>query len=310
MAADMNNVNAHASGGGYNSGSRSSGSGSFQRSSFMIDAMSGLAGGVSNVIVGMPFDVVKTRAQVTPNASFPAVLSHILQREGPRGLWRGVAGPIVAYPLDVCINMSVYAEMRRRMDGTDNKPFVVNACAGAVSGTMITAVTTPAELVKTTLQTRKLQNGNKDVGPFNTLRAIVNAEGPLGLYRGFAAMLLREVPGNALFFVSYEELKSLVRQMTNSEETGVVVGGGCAGAVYWTAVMPVDAIKTRIQAARCAGTSTTMGIFQAAQNVYREGGLRAFFKGWVPAVARAFPANAALFTVVESTRDALCSFNQ
>ena len=67
----------------------------------------------------------------------------------------------------------------------------------------------------------------------------------------------------------------------------------------WIPVFPVDTIKSRLQSAE--GNPTIGGTISG---LYRAGGIKAFFPGIGPAMARAVPANAATFLGVELAHQA------
>ena len=76
--------------------------------------------------------------------------------------------------------------------------------------------------------------------------------------------------------------------------------GGAAGVAMWIPVFPVDTIKSRLQSAE--GNPTISGTIK---QLYARGGLKAFFPGLAPAMARAVPANAATFLGVELAHQAM-----
>ena len=58
----------------------------------------------------------------------------------------------------------------------------------------------------------------------------------------------------------------------------------------WTCSIPTDVVKTRIQSGKTPrGTSYAT----AFADVYREHGVRGYYRGFVPTILRAFPANGA-----------------
>jgi hypothetical protein len=59
----------------------------------------------------------------------------------------------------------------------------------------------------------------------------------------------------------------------------------------WTAVLPLDVAKTRIQTAQ-PGSSMDTGVMRQLQLLWREGGRKRLWAGYTPTVARAIPANA------------------
>jgi len=134
----------------------------------------------------------------------------------------------------------------------------------------------------------------------NCTRSIIRNRGILGMYKGLSPTLLREVPGGLAYFTCYEVLKkSLTNVGQAPSQATLLVSGGIAGVVYWGSTYPFDIIKTRIQtdsdvAPRYRSTA------DCARAIYRESGLRGFFRGASPALVRAFPANAACFFLYET----------
>jgi hypothetical protein len=59
----------------------------------------------------------------------------------------------------------------------------------------------------------------------------------------------------------------------------------------WTAVLPLDVAKTRIQTAQ-PGNRMDTGMLRQLQLLWREGGRQRLWAGYTPTVARAIPANA------------------
>jgi solute carrier family 25 carnitine/acylcarnitine transporter 20/29 len=122
--------------------------------------------------------------------------------------------------------------------------------------------------------------------------------------------LARDGPGSAAYFATYEYVKrSLTPKDADGNVTGdlslpaVITAGGAAGVAMWIPVFPVDTIKSRLQSAE--GRPTIGGTISG---VYRNGGIKAFFPGFGPALARAVPANAATFLGVELAHKAMNKF--
>jgi solute carrier family 25 carnitine/acylcarnitine transporter 20/29 len=127
----------------------------------------------------------------------------------------------------------------------------------------------------------------------------VKAEGITGLYRGFGITLLRELPSFAGYFFIYEGSKRVLsgaQSKHESELTGfeLLLCGGLAGFGAWLPCYPQDVIKSRIQSSQ-----SKLRIFETAHSIMNEFGLRGFFRGFGPTMARAFPANAATFFAYE-----------
>lgn len=174
----------------------------------------------------------------------------------------------------------------------------------------MTIITAPFERVKVLLQIQ----GQKQLGPgekpkysggIDVVRQLYKEGGIRSVYRGSAMTLARDGPGSAAYFATYEVIK---RRLTPKDETGkpgqlsltaVMAAGGAAGVAMWIPVFPVDTIKSRLQSAE--GNPTIGGTISG---LYRAGGIKAFFPGIGPAMARAVPANAATFLGVELAHQA------
>lgn len=185
------------------------------------------------------------------------------------------------------------------------------SAAGFFSAIPMTLITAPFERVKVLLQIqgqKELKPGEKPKysGGLDVVRQLYKEGGIRSVFRGSVMTLARDGPGSAAYFATYEVIK---RRLTPKDENGspgklslpaVCVAGGAAGIAMWIPVFPVDTIKSRLQSAE--GSPTMGGVIR---QLYGKGGLRAFFPGLGPALARAVPANAATFLGVELAHSAM-----
>lgn len=121
---------------------------------------------------------------------------------------------------------------------------------------------------------------------------IVRNLGLMGLYKGAAACLLRDVPFSAIYFPTYSHLKRDLFGESPQKKLGVLQllsAGAVAGmpAAYLTT--PGDVIKTRLQVEARKGEQVYNGLFDCAKKVYRDEGLKAFFKGGPARIIRSSP---------------------
>jgi solute carrier family 25 carnitine/acylcarnitine transporter 20/29 len=142
----------------------------------------------------------------------------------------------------------------------------------------------------------------------DVVKQLYKEGGIRSVYRGSAATLARDGPGCAAYFATYEYIK---RQLTPMDPvtgkpsgipslTAITWAGAAAGVAMWTPVFPVDTVKSRLQTME--GTATIGSVVNA---LYKAGGVKAFFPGFGPAIARAVPANAATFLGVELAHQAM-----
>lgn len=185
------------------------------------------------------------------------------------------------------------------------------SAAGLFSAVPMTFITAPFERVKVILQIqgqKELKPGEKPrySGGLDVVKQLYKEGGIRSVYRGSLMTFARDGPGSAAYFATYEVIK---RRLTPKDESGkpgklslpaVMAAGGAAGVAMWIPVFPVDTIKSRLQSAE--GNPSISGTIS---ELYRRGGVKAFFPGFGPAIARAVPANAATFLGVELAHSAL-----
>lgn len=185
------------------------------------------------------------------------------------------------------------------------------SAAGFFSAIPMTLITAPFERVKVLLQIqgqKQLAPGEKPrySGGLDVVRQLYKEGGIRSVFRGSAMTLARDGPGSAAYFATYETIKRrLTPKTVNGEETklsltAVMGAGAAAGVAMWIPVFPVDTIKSRLQSAE--GRPTIGG---TVRELYGKGGIKAFFPGFGPAMARAVPANAATFLGVELAHQAM-----
>lgn len=187
------------------------------------------------------------------------------------------------------------------------------SAAGFFSAIPMTAITAPFERVKVILQVQdqRLKPGEKPrySGGTDVVRQLYREGGVRSVFRGSAATLARDGPGSAAYFAAYEYMKRRLtpvdpitgRPSGDLSLLAVTAAGATAGVAMWIPVFPVDTVKSRLQTAE--GGNVTLG--GVIREVYGRGGLRAFFPGFGPALARAVPANAATFLGVELAHQAM-----
>jgi solute carrier family 25 carnitine/acylcarnitine transporter 20/29 len=186
------------------------------------------------------------------------------------------------------------------------------SAAGFFSAIPMTAITAPFERVKVILQVQdqKLAPGEKPrySGGLDVVRQLYREGGVRSVFRGSAATLARDGPGSAAYFAAYEYIKrklTPVDPVTGKPSgqlslTAITCAGAAAGVAMWIPVFPIDTVKSRLQTAE-----GNVSVGSIVREVYGRGGVKAFFPGFGPALARAVPANAATFLGVELAHQAM-----
>lgn len=289
--------------------------GSFQEwlQLYAAENLGGFLSGSVSVIVGHPFDTVKVRMQAghTQYSGTMDCFRRIIGKESFRALYKGLLSPLLANSALNAITFSTWQETQRLLhfqEGSD-APLSKVFLAGAIAGVVQCSVATPMELVRSRLQVQVGAAANATyAGHIDCVRKIYQTDGLPGLYRGNVSMLLREGPAFGVFFSMYEATKRLLcPELKPGEHEPMWVeamGGAVTGACTWTAVMPIDVISTRIQCppdplAECDASQRS--VVQVAKQIFKEGGVGAFYKGLGVAVGRGIVLNALVFPVYETT---------
>jgi len=271
---------------------------------------------VAAVLVGHPFDLTKTRLQTAPEGSYRGaidVVRQTLARDGVKGMYRGMGPPLVGVTPIFAISFwgydlgkkIVYAATPQR--SSTQLSVGELAFAGFFSAIPATLLAAPAERIKVVLQVQGQGKGGTNYsGPIDAARGLYREGGLKSIFRGTGATLARDGPGSAAYFVAYELAKKALtpaNQPTSQLNLGaIIVAGGTAGVAMWSLAIPPDTIKSRIQS---APQGTYSGFLDCARKTIAKDGVKALWKGFGPAMARAFPANAATFLGVEASRSLL-----
>jgi solute carrier family 25 carnitine/acylcarnitine transporter 20/29 len=279
--------------------------------------LAGWAGGCGILAVGHPFDTVKTRLQdmPLPKAGEAPMYTGALDcakktiaKEGVTGLYKGVIGPFWSMgPVFALYFVSFdQAELAiRKLTGNTgaNKRNLsvpeILVCSG-FTGVVGTSVCAPAELLKIRQQTALARGLDSSFG--GAVKALWAEGGITKFYTGAGATMVRDVPGSMAWFGAYEIAKiNLCEDPKKPTMMQALVSGGCGGLGMWCTALPLDCVKTRIQANR----GSNMSWLGCAKQIASEGGVTAFYKGFVPIILRAFPANAACFACKEMAQKSL-----
>ncbi|KAI0468096.1 carrier protein YMC2 [Xylaria cf. heliscus] len=306
--------------------------------------VAGVFSGIAKLSVGHPFDTVKVRLQTTDPQRFSGPLQCVVQtvrHEGVRGLYKGATPPLVGWmfmdslmlgsltiyrrllaehvfvpttpPLPLLTPPSSNApEPRPHPNPVAHLPSVGHGIAGILAGSTVSFIAAPVEHIKARLQIQYSAHKAERLytGPIDCVRKIYSAHGLRGVYKGLAATLIFR----SFFFFwwgSYDILSGLLRERTTLSAPAVNFwAGGLSAQIFWLTSYPSDVVKQRIMADPMGGrlndgTPRFRSWWQAAQAVYREGGAKGYWRGFVPCFLRAFPANAMALVAFEGVMRSL-----
>lgn len=258
--------------------------------------------GIAGLLVGHPFDTIKVHMQ-TQDVKNPQYrnmfhcMKTMIAKDSVRGLYRGMSSPMLGISAVNAIVFGVYGNIQR-MSSNPNS-YTSLFFAGSMAGLAQTIITSPMELAKTRLQIQMNKIGaTKFKGPSQCLLYVYQSDGIRGIFRGLNATTLRDIPGFATYFVSYE---LLLRQKQEPGMMYTLFAGGTAGAISWILTIPIDVIKTRLQIDGMNQSRMYSGMIDCFRKSYEAEGYAFMTRGLSSTLLRAFPMNGVCFLVVSMT---------
>ncbi|KAJ3035501.1 hypothetical protein HDV00_003707 [Rhizophlyctis rosea] len=228
-------------------------------------------------------DTVKTRMQgqmtlVSAKPKYNGILSTfrtIHADEGFRGLYGGFIAAVLGSVASTTVYFSSYESLKRWMiDERGISLEVSSFIAGGVGDVVASFVYVPSEVVKTRLQLQGRFNNPYSSssynyrGTYHALKSIYETRKLRGMYDGWGATLIRDVPFTAIQFTIYEGVKNwIVKRYCNGDETQMTTAqgaltGATAGVVAGAVTTPLDVAKTYLQTQKRAPTRTVRPTWQ------------------------------------------------
>lgn len=177
--------------------------------------------------------------------------------------------------------------------------------AGLGAGLLESVVAvTPFEAIKTALiddkQTRspKYQNGLVS----GTVK-LCKDMGFKGIYAGVVPVLLRQASNQAVRLGLYNAIKTMIQQASGTRpneplsSAATFAVGSFAGIVTVYTTMPIDTVKTRMQALGASELYTSTA--NCFVRIFKDEGLLTFWKGATPRLGRLVLSGGIVFTIYE-----------
>ncbi|KAI0908000.1 mitochondrial carrier domain-containing protein [Ustulina deusta] len=283
------------------------------------DLFAGAAGGVAQVLIGQPFDIVKVRLQTTTQYSSALdAATSIYAKEGPLAFYKGTLTPLLGIGACVSIQFGAFGYAKRYFEAANAARAVKDLsygqyyAAGAFAGVANSVISGPIEHVRIRLQTQPHGAARLYSGPLDCVRKLSAQGGGVlrGVYRGEAVTVIREAQAYGMWFLAFEWMMNADAArngLARSEVPAykVALYGGLAGEALWLASYPFDVVKSKMQTDGFGENMRYKSMRDCFAQTWRGEGMRGFWKGIGPTLLRAMPVSAGTFAVVEATMRAI-----
>ncbi|CAG7684237.1 unnamed protein product [Allacma fusca] len=279
-----------------------------------IELLAGAAGGMAGLAVGYPADTIKVHQQVR-GESLRSATKHIWRNYGIRGFFRGMSVPLITNGAIFAVFFSTYGAcleyftaqdgrlaiaLEQKLTTEDVSTYKEIFVGGCVGGFFQALVASPVEFLKVQMQIHKEKKALK---PNVIVRSIIANRGYVGLGHGLGATMWRDIHSHGLYTICYKFYLDHIC----ARDPGIpciFMAGGIAGVLFWWSCIPMDVVKSKLQADSISNP-IYKGTIDCTRKLYRQGGLKPFLRGYSTVVIRAFPANGAIFLVHDSCRSLL-----
>ncbi|KAI0692427.1 mitochondrial carrier [Cerioporus squamosus] len=282
----------------------------------------GLAGAME-ALCCQPLDTIKVRMQLSKSGRAPgtkprgflATGAMIVRRETPLALYKGLGAVLSGIVPKMAIRFASFERYKAWLADKETGVTAVGNIFLAGLGAGVTEavlVVTPMEVVKIRLQAQQHSLADPLEAPKyrnagHAVYAIVREEGFSALYRGVSLTALRQATNQGANFTAYQELKKFAHrkqpELTDLPSWQHMLIGLISGAMGPFSNAPIDTIKTRLQKAEALpGQTAFQRIAAIASDMWRQEGVRSFYKGITPRVLRVAPGQAVVFAVYERVR--------
>nr|XP_057939238.1 solute carrier family 25 member 33 [Doryrhamphus excisus]XP_057940912.1 solute carrier family 25 member 33 [Doryrhamphus excisus] len=295
----------------------------------LLHLFAGGCSGTVGAIVTCPLEVLKTRLQssgltlrpvfqvqlgtlsgtgvIRPGTVTPGlvqILRSILEKEGPRSLFRGLGPNLVGVAPSRAIYFAAYSKSKELFNGVlvPNSGSVHMSSAG-VAAFVTNSLMNPVWMVKTRMQLERKAKGEKKMNALQCARHVYKTEGVRGFYRGLTASYAG-ISETMICFLIYESLKKRLAEYQlaspNSEKAAsdfvslmmaAAFSKGCASCIAY----PHEVIRTRLR----EEGSKYKHFFQTGRLIALEEGYAAFYRGLVPQLIKQIPNTAIVLSTYE-----------
>lgn len=145
------------------------------------------------------------------------------------------------------------------------------------------------------------------------MKNIFKTNGIFGFYQGYNSHLIRNMFAGSIHLGTYDLIRENIAKYKNINIKDLsmynnIFAGSVSGCLFWSVIFPLDVIKSKMQSDNIDKKKRIhKNYFNCINNIYKTGNIKSFYKGLVPCMFRAMPANGLmLYTVTIFNEKILC----
>jgi len=251
----------------------------------------------------------RREAQIaSKNFKYRGVIGTIMtisREEGARALYNGLVPGLQRQMCFASVRIGLYDSVKefyceKMGSNSSNPPPTIRILAGMTTGALAVISAQPTDVVKVRMQADCPPPGapRRYAGSNIAYKTIAREEGVRGLWKGSIPNIARNCIVNACELVTYDYTKTFIlsRELMTDNLPCHSVSAFITGFVTTCVASPVDVIKTRYMN---AGKGTYTGLGDCTMKMFKEGGLPAFWKGFMPNFLRLSAWNICMFVCFE-----------
>lgn len=262
-------------------------------------------------MITYPFEFAKTRLQLVDKSSKasrnPLVLIYtVAKTQGVSSLYVGCPAFVVGNTVKASVRFLGFDSIKNLLADKNGKlsgPRGVLAGLGAGLLESVVAVT-PFEAIKTALiDDKQMAKPKYQNGLVSGTVKLVRDLGLKGIYAGVVPVSMRQAANQAVRLGSYNAIKTMIQQASHTPahqpllSAATFAVGSLAGIITVYTTMPIDTVKTRMQALGADKLySSTWNCFV---KIFKDEGLLTFWKGATPRLGRLVLSGGIVFTIYE-----------
>lgn len=248
------------------------------------------ASAVLTVTIVHPFDVVKTRLQLSGNGNrnykqlgIGKSILVIYKEEGLASFWKGINAAWLRESTYTSLRLGLYDPIKHAMGVTNNSSFFLKFAAGSLAGAIGSVVGNPFDVVKT----RMMSIETKESPSFYSTFSKIYKQNKRDFYKGLQANVLRACALNGTKMACYDQIKNYIttKKLIQNELGIQFCSAFSAGFFMAVVVSPLDMVRTQLMANSAAHKS----FHHCVMNIFRQKGLIGFYAGFVPIWSRFAP---------------------